>query len=134
VGGTSASSPIFASVLALLNVASIQKTGKPIGFANPFLYKMHADCEDCFQDIIGPLRRKGAHACSSLSHGLLCLLCRCSILLIQFRFVVLHFRLCLLSVVGNNRCTENGCATSCQGYECAKGSADSFIRRRTLPL
>jgi len=75
VGGTSASSPIFASILALLNVASIEKTGKPIGFANPFLYKMHQDCADCFNDV----------------------------------------------TVGDNKCTEDGCASTCKGYECAKG-------------
>lgn len=75
VGGTSASSPIFASVIALLNVASIEKTGKPLGFLNPFLYKMAADEPAAFHDV----------------------------------------------TVGDNKCTENGCSASCEGYLAAKG-------------
>jgi len=51
VGGTSASSPIFAAVVSLLNVASIQKTGAPLGFLNPFLYQMAAAEPSCFHDI-----------------------------------------------------------------------------------
>jgi len=51
VGGTSCASPIFASVIALLNGIVISKTGKPLGFLNPFLYKMAADCPTCYNDI-----------------------------------------------------------------------------------
>jgi len=36
VGGTSCASPIFAGLIALLNDRVIQKTGKPLGFLNPF--------------------------------------------------------------------------------------------------
>ena len=50
-GGTSASAPLFASIIAMLNVASIQKTGKTLGFLNPFLYKMAADEPSAFHDI-----------------------------------------------------------------------------------
>lgn len=75
VGGTSASSPIFAAVVALLNVAQIEKTGKPLGFLNPFLYQMYAADATTFNDI----------------------------------------------TVGDNKCTEQGCSSSCQGYLCAPG-------------
>ncbi|KAI0030067.1 family S53 protease-like protein [Vararia minispora EC-137] len=39
VGGTSCSSPIFASAIALLNDLLIAKGQKPLGFLNPFLYE-----------------------------------------------------------------------------------------------
>jgi len=51
VGGTSCSSPAFAAVAALLNHYAIQKTGKPLGFLNPFIYKMFADDPTTFHDI-----------------------------------------------------------------------------------
>ena len=38
VGGTSASTPIFASVVALLNDQLAAKGQKPLGFLNPWLY------------------------------------------------------------------------------------------------
>lgn len=47
VGGTSASAPAFAGMIALLNEA-LEQAGKPsLGFANPFLYKN----ADCFTDV-----------------------------------------------------------------------------------
>lgn len=39
VGGTSASSPTFAAIIALVNDALIAKGKKPLGFLNPWLYK-----------------------------------------------------------------------------------------------
>jgi subtilase family serine protease len=75
VGGTSASSPIFTSVISMLNIEQITLTGKPLGFLNPFLYKMWADEPKTFNDI----------------------------------------------TVGDNKCTEQGCASTCQGFEAAKG-------------
>merc|ERR1711904_612512 len=41
VGGTSAASPTFAAIAGYLNSVSVNKTGKPLGFMNPLLYKMH---------------------------------------------------------------------------------------------
>ena len=38
VSGTSCSSPIFASVIALINDARATKGQSPLGFLNPFLY------------------------------------------------------------------------------------------------
>lgn len=51
VGGTSASSPIFLGIITLLNAQIIKKTGKPMGPANPLLYKMYTDQPSCFSDI-----------------------------------------------------------------------------------
>jgi subtilase family serine protease len=51
VDGTSCSSPIFASVVALLNDYQTAQ-GKPkLGFANPVLYKMWSDNKNIFHDI-----------------------------------------------------------------------------------
>ena len=51
VDGTSCSSPIFASLVALLNDHQV-KRGKPkLGFINPVLYKMAKDNPDIFKDI-----------------------------------------------------------------------------------
>jgi len=75
VGGTSAATPINAAIIALLNQAVIAKTGKPLGFLNPFLYQAFAADPSLFNDI----------------------------------------------TVGDNKCTEDGCASSCQGFLCTKG-------------
>jgi len=47
VGGTSASTPAFAGMIALLNDARIQAGKKQLGFLNPFLYKN----QDAFTDV-----------------------------------------------------------------------------------
>jgi len=75
VGGTSASAPIFTAVMSLVNVAQIAKTGKPLGFLNPFLYQMWAANPKTFHHV----------------------------------------------TVGDNKCTEDGCSSTCNGYLCAPG-------------
>merc|ERR1712032_1754765 len=75
VGGTSASSPTFAAIAGYLNSVSVNKTGKPLGFLNPLLYKMAAEKPSAFTDIFS----------------------------------------------GDNKCTEDGCFSSCKGYECTTG-------------
>lgn len=80
-GGTSASTPVAAAIIALLNKAVIAKTGKPLGFANPFLYQAAEDDPANFNDI----------------------------------------------TVGDNKCTESSCATSCQGFYATKG----WVSQRT---
>merc|ERR1712107_693774 len=40
VGGTSASAPMWAAVIALLNDARLQAGQPPVGFFNPLLYKL----------------------------------------------------------------------------------------------
>merc|ERR1711865_1060789 len=47
VGGTSASAPMFASLIGLLNEDRAQKGGKPMGFLNPFIYAN----ADAFTDV-----------------------------------------------------------------------------------
>merc|ERR1711879_812705 len=51
VGGTSAATPTIAGVASHLNDLSYKKTGKPLGFLNPLLYKMHAEASDAFTDV-----------------------------------------------------------------------------------
>jgi len=75
VGGTSASSPTWASVASLMVAAAYQKTGKGLGLLSPLIYQAAAASPSCFHDI----------------------------------------------TVGDNKCTEQGCAKSCQGYMCTKG-------------
>jgi len=75
VGGTSASTPIWAGIISLLNGAAIKKDGKPLGFLNPLLYKIAAEQPSAFHDI----------------------------------------------TVGDNKCTEYGCASTCQGFLATKG-------------
>ncbi|KAH9940543.1 subtilisin-like protein [Epithele typhae] len=48
VSGTSAASPTFASIVALLNDALLKNGGSPLGFLNPFLYQSGASA---FNDI-----------------------------------------------------------------------------------
>jgi tripeptidyl-peptidase-1 len=75
VGGTSASSPTFAAIAGYLNSVAVNKTGKPLGFLNPLLYKMAAAQPSAFTDIVS----------------------------------------------GDNKCTEDGCFSTCKGYECTTG-------------
>jgi tripeptidyl-peptidase-1 len=72
VGGTSCSSPIWAAVIAILNQAQIAKTGKPLGYLNPFLYKMAAECSDCFTDITVGDNICTEDGCSSGCTGFTC--------------------------------------------------------------
>lgn len=47
VGGTSASAPMFAGLISLINEQRLSKGQAPMGFLNPFLYKN----ADCFYDV-----------------------------------------------------------------------------------
>jgi len=51
VGGTSCSSPIFSGLMSILNGQVLSKTGKPLGFLNPLLYKMAYAQPSTFTDI-----------------------------------------------------------------------------------
>jgi len=48
IGGTSASSPTIASILTLINNHLMNSGKKALGFANPLLYDMYANCPSCF--------------------------------------------------------------------------------------
>lgn len=51
VDGTSCSSPIFASIVALLNDYQISQGKNKLGFMNPLLYNMYRDNPSIFNDI-----------------------------------------------------------------------------------
>ena len=55
IGGTSASTPMFAGLVSLINEKRIAKGRKPMGFLNPFIYQN----ADAFTDIV-----KGTNAIS----------------------------------------------------------------------
>jgi len=72
VGGTSASSPIFAGVVTLLNDYVNSKTGKPLGFISPLLFKMAVECPACFNDITVGDNICTEDGCSSSCKGFVC--------------------------------------------------------------
>jgi len=72
VGGTSCSSPIWAGVVSIMNAASIKKSGKPLGFLNPFLYKMAAACPACYTDITIGDNICTEDGCSATCYGFTC--------------------------------------------------------------
>lgn len=49
IGGTSASAPLVASMISLLNEARLQAGKPPMGFVNPFLYRCAS--KGCFTDV-----------------------------------------------------------------------------------
>jgi len=72
VGGTSASSPIFAGVVTLLNDYVNTKTGKPLGFISPLLFKMAAEAPKTFTDITVGDNICTENGCSSGCTGFYC--------------------------------------------------------------
>ena len=50
-GGTSSSSPFFAGLVALLNAARLEAGQPPMGFINPWLYKMAAEHPESVFDV-----------------------------------------------------------------------------------
>jgi len=51
VAGTSASSPVVASMIGLLNDVRLKKGSPPLGFANPLIYQLAASNPEAFNDI-----------------------------------------------------------------------------------
>jgi len=72
VGGTSASSPIVAGIVTLLNDYVIQATGKPLGFLNPLFYKMAVDAPATFRDIVTGDNVCTENGCSARCYGWYC--------------------------------------------------------------
>merc|ERR1712096_227132 len=72
VGGTSASSPTFASIGSYLNAQSIKATGKPLGFMNPVLYKMASEHPAAFTDIVSGDNKCTESGCASTCKGYEC--------------------------------------------------------------
>eukprot|EP01095_Lingulamoeba_sp_RSL-Kostka_P005094 TRINITY_DN16451_c0_g1_i1.p1 TRINITY_DN16451_c0_g1~~TRINITY_DN16451_c0_g1_i1.p1 ORF type:complete len:754 (+),score=272.48 TRINITY_DN16451_c0_g1_i1:20-2281(+) len=52
IGGTSASGPVMAGILALLNDQLLNKGENPVGFVNPMLYDLAVSNPECFNDIV----------------------------------------------------------------------------------
>lgn len=50
-GGTSGAAPFWAGVWALATAVSRRTTGRPLGPANPLLYRMAVDRPECFHDV-----------------------------------------------------------------------------------
>jgi len=72
VGGTSCSSPAFGAVAAMLNHFAKQKSGKPLGFLNPFFYQMYTTDSTTFHDITVGDNICTESGCSSSCKGFLC--------------------------------------------------------------
>jgi len=72
VGGTSCSAPEWAAVVAILNQASIAKSGKPLGFLNPWIYQTAAACPSCFHDITVGDNLCTEDGCSASCQGYRC--------------------------------------------------------------
>ncbi|EGG14732.1 peptidase S8 and S53 domain-containing protein [Cavenderia fasciculata] len=51
IGGTSASTPIVAGLISLINEERFNANKPPVGFINPLLYKIAKDHPDAFKDI-----------------------------------------------------------------------------------
>jgi tripeptidyl-peptidase-1 len=69
IGGTSQSSPIVASIMALLTNEYIKITGKPFGFLNQFLYQMYAADPTTFNDVIAGDNICPEYGCSPTCRG-----------------------------------------------------------------
>jgi tripeptidyl-peptidase-1 len=67
--GTSASTPIFAGVVALLNEWRINNGKTPLGFLNPTFYTMAASNPDTFHDIVGGDNRCTIDTCCEYGYG-----------------------------------------------------------------
>lgn len=49
--GTSCSAPLVAGLIAIINDYLQAHNRSTVGFVNPLLYQIHANCPDCFRDI-----------------------------------------------------------------------------------
>lgn len=71
VGGTSASTPINAGIIGLINEVAIKKSGKPLGFLNPLLYQAFAYDPTIFNDITVGDNKCTEQGCSDACYGFL---------------------------------------------------------------
>ena len=51
ITGTACAAPVWAGVLSLLNQVALRKTGKPLGYVNPLLYRMKQEAPEAFYDV-----------------------------------------------------------------------------------
>ena len=61
-GGTSLASPLFATMITFMNEIALGMGRPQLGFINPLIYKMHANCAQCFNDIISGTSDDGTKA------------------------------------------------------------------------
>jgi len=71
IGGTSASCPLVAGLMSLLNEHRLQNGGSPLGFLNPLLYKMGA-ANKGYQDVTVGDNRLDEMSIMKLSEGYSC--------------------------------------------------------------
>jgi hypothetical protein len=71
-GGTSASAPIFAGVVAQLNELKLAMTNTPLGPLNGFLYQMARDAPQCFTDIVAGDNKCTLAGCQADCQGFEC--------------------------------------------------------------
>lgn len=67
VDGTSASAPIFAGLIQLITNARVRAGKRPLGFLNPWLYKMSRDTPSAFYDVT-----VGQNECGAYNFQTLC--------------------------------------------------------------
>jgi tripeptidyl-peptidase-1 len=72
VGGTSASSPLFAGLISLLNEYRLQNGQSPLGFLNPLLYDMAHAAPGSFWDVTVGNNRLDESAILPLTEGYSC--------------------------------------------------------------
>eukprot|EP00928_Gymnodinium_smaydae_P087265 TRINITY_DN7154_c1_g1_i1.p1 TRINITY_DN7154_c1_g1~~TRINITY_DN7154_c1_g1_i1.p1 ORF type:complete len:566 (-),score=92.70 TRINITY_DN7154_c1_g1_i1:180-1877(-) len=62
IGGTSASAPVFAGIVSLLNDLRLQKGSSPLGFLNPLLYQNADSLQDITQGSNGVPSKAGCNS------------------------------------------------------------------------
>ena len=61
-GGTSLASPLFATMITFMNELALGMERPPLGFINPLIYQMRANCSQCFNDITSGTSDDGTKA------------------------------------------------------------------------
>jgi tripeptidyl-peptidase-1 len=67
--GTSASTPLAAALIALLNDARFELGKSSLGFLNPMLYKMYSDDPTTFNDVTSGDNRCSINNCCQYGYG-----------------------------------------------------------------
>eukprot|EP00128_Syssomonas_multiformis_P004178 Colp12_sorted_trinity150504_noHs@17101 len=69
IGGTSASTPVVAAIVALLNEERLARGQSPMGFINPWLYKVVAQDKSTVQDVVSGDNKCSAYASKCCTYG-----------------------------------------------------------------
>jgi hypothetical protein len=69
VSGTSASAPVFAGIVALINAARLAANKSPVGFMNPLLYQLFESDPSLFHDITSGNNKCTADATVCCEYG-----------------------------------------------------------------